>query len=55
MHRASFIENIVDMEELKSFYEDKEWMLDRLEQFEYDMGMLANLKTVCGNKFYQME
>lgn len=51
VHRASFTENIVDMEELKSFYEDKEWMLDRLEQFEYDMGMLANLKPFAAINF----
>ena len=51
MHRAAFTENIVDMEELKSFYEDKEWMVDRLEQFEYDMGMLANLKPFAAINF----
>lgn len=30
----------VDWEALKSFYQDKNWMLDRIEQLEYDLKML---------------
>ncbi len=31
----------VDFEEIKAYYEDKNWMLERLEQLEYDLGMLG--------------
>lgn len=32
----------VSFEDLKRFYCDKEWMLDRIDQFEWDMKMMAN-------------
>ncbi len=51
VHRAAFTESVVDMEELKSFYEDKEWMVERFEQFEYDMKMLAHLKPFAAINF----
>lgn len=33
----------VSWEEVKSFYQDKSWMLDRIEQLEYDLMMLRNM------------
>lgn len=33
----------VDWERVKAFYQDKSWMLDRVEQLEYDLSMLKNL------------
>ena len=44
MHRSAFTESVVDIEELKKYYEDKEWMIERFEQFQYDLKMLSNLK-----------
>lgn len=32
----------VSFEDLKKFYCDKEWMLDRIDQFEWDIKMMAN-------------
>ena len=30
-------------ESVKSFYQDKNWMMDRIEQLEYDLTMLRNM------------
>ncbi len=51
VHRNAFTEPYVDFEELKSFYEDKDWMLDRLEQLQYDLSMLAKMKPYAAVNF----
>lgn len=51
VHRSAFNEPYVDFEELKSFYEDKDWMVDRLEQLEYDLKMLSTLKPYAAVNF----
>ena len=33
----------ISWEQVKSFYQDKNWMLDRIEQLEYDLSMLADM------------
>lgn len=33
----------VNWEAVKSFYQDKNWMLDRIEQLEYDLSMLRDM------------
>ena len=33
----------VSFEAIQDYYEDKEWMLDRIEQLEYDLAMLAGM------------
>lgn len=33
----------VDFEELRKFYFDKEWMLDRIDQFEWDLKMMGKM------------
>jgi DNA helicase II / ATP-dependent DNA helicase PcrA len=33
----------VDFEAVKDYYEDKNWMLERLEQFEYDLSILGRM------------
>ena len=34
--RDALESQMVDWEAVKSFYQDKNWMLDRIEQLEYD-------------------
>lgn len=41
--RQCFQDNTVDFERVKQYYEDKDWMLERLENFEYDLHMLSKL------------
>ncbi len=41
--RDAFDSPVVDLEKLKSFYQDRGWMLDRLEQLEYDLSMLKGM------------
>lgn len=40
--RDSMEENVISFEKLRIFYEDKEWMLDRVDQFEWDIKMIKN-------------
>lgn len=51
VHRNAFTEPYVDFEELKRFYEDKDWMVDRLEQLSYDISMLAQMKPYAAVNF----
>ncbi len=51
VHRNAFMEPYVDWEELKSFYEDKDWMLDRIEQLQYDLSMLAKMRPYAAVNF----
>jgi DNA helicase-2/ATP-dependent DNA helicase PcrA len=44
VHRNAMTEPFVDLEELKLFYEDKEWMVDRLDEFEEDLKMIAGMR-----------
>ncbi|BCN29717.1 ATP-dependent helicase [Anaeromicropila herbilytica] len=41
--RECFTNPAVDMEEIKSYYSDKEWMLDRIMKLEYDLTMLKKM------------
>ena len=38
--RSSVVKSEIDFEDLKKFYCDKEWMLDRIDQFELDLRIL---------------
>lgn len=51
VHRNAFTEPYVDWEELKKFYEDKEWMVERIEQLQYDLAMLAQMKPYAAVNF----
>lgn len=42
--RDCFDTPIVNFEALKDYYEDKEWMLERLDQLEYDLALLADMR-----------
>ena len=44
VHRNAFTEPYADIEELKLFYEDKDWMVDRLENFQADLKMIAQMR-----------
>jgi DNA helicase-2/ATP-dependent DNA helicase PcrA len=41
--RECFDSSEVDFEVIKEYYEDKNWMLERLEQFEYDLSILGRM------------
>lgn len=42
LSRDSMAETPVTFESLRTFYCDKDWMQDRIDQFEWDMGMIAD-------------
>lgn len=41
--RECFDSPEVDFEAVKDYYEDKNWMLERLDQFEYDISVLSRM------------
>lgn len=41
----------VDFENIKDYYEDKEWMLERIDQFEYDLAMIASMKPYAAIQY----
>ncbi|MGF7141863.1 DNA helicase-2/ATP-dependent DNA helicase PcrA [Anaerotaenia torta] len=43
VNRECFDRPEVDFEAVKDYYEDKEWMLERLTQFEYDLALLERM------------
>lgn len=51
VHRNAFTEPYADLEELKLFYEDKDWMVERIEQLQYDLSMLAGMKPYAAVNF----
>ncbi len=51
VHRNAFTEPYVDLEELKLFYEDKDWMVDRLENFQYDLQMISGMRPYAAVNF----
>ena len=51
VHRNAFTDSFVDFEELKKIYGEKDWMMDKLEQFERDLEMLAGLKPYAAINF----
>jgi DNA helicase-2/ATP-dependent DNA helicase PcrA len=51
VHRNAFTEPYADLEELKRFYEDKDWMVDRLEQFGEDLKIIATMRPFAAVNF----
>ena len=51
VHRNAFTEPYVDIEELKAFYEDKFWMVERIEQFQSDLKFISSLKPYAAVNF----
>ncbi len=51
VHRNAFTEPYVDFEELKLFYEDKDWMVDRLENLQYDLQMISQMRPYAAVNF----
>ena len=51
VNRNAFTEPYVDFEELMRFYEDKDWMADRIGQLRYDLTMLAQMKPYAAVNF----
>ena len=51
VHRNAFTEPYVDLEELKKFYEDKDWMVERMEKLQYDLQMLAKMRPFAAVNF----
>lgn len=43
LRRDCFTEAEVEFEQLYRYYEDKEWMLERIEQFEHDLNLLKKM------------
>lgn len=51
VHRNAFVEPYADLEELKKFYEEKDWMVERIEQLQSDLRMLQTFKPFAAVNF----
>lgn len=49
--RDCFDSSEVNFEDIMEYYEDKEWMLERIEQFEYDLAMIATMKPYAAIQY----
>ena len=49
--RDSVAGDRVSFEEIKKFYCDKDWMLDRIDQFEWDLKMLGRMAPYAGIQY----
>ena len=45
---------VISWEALKSFYQDKAWMVERIEQLEYDLRMLKNMAPTAAVNYIRM-
>ena len=39
--------NVISWDALKAWYQDKDWMVERIEQLEYDLKMISRLAPVA--------
>lgn len=51
VHRNAFTEPYVDFCELEKYYEDKVWMVDRIEKLRYDLKMLTKMRPFAAVNF----
>lgn len=51
VHRMAFSEPYVDWRELEQYYEDKSWMLERLEDFQKDLSLIAGMRPYAAVNF----
>ena len=49
--RECFDNPNVNIRDIKKYYEDKEWMLTRIKQLEYDLSMLAKMKPFAAIQY----
>lgn len=45
--RDSLENHKISWEQVKSFYQDKDWMVDRVEQLQYDLSMIRTMKPAA--------
>lgn len=51
VHKNAFTEPYADFEELKLFYEDKDWMIEKIELLQSDLRMLSAMKPFAAVNF----
>lgn len=51
--RDSLEGEIIDFSKLKAYYQDKQWMVDRIEKLEYDLNMLHNMAPYAAVRYIQ--
>ena len=45
---------VISLETLRTYYEDKDWMLDRIDRLELDLRMLKVYGAVCGGQLHSI-
>ena len=48
INRECLTEPVIDFNQLRRYYSDKDWMIERIEKLEYDLKMLSNMNPYSG-------
>ena len=51
VHRNALTDAYIDLEELELFYEDKDWMVDRIVNLRADLGLIADMRPYAAVNF----
>lgn len=51
LSRDAFLEAEVDLDKIKEIYQDRDWMLQRIEQLEYDLQMLKDMQPFAAIQY----
>lgn len=51
VHRNALTEPYIDLKELELFYEDKDWMVDRIVNLRADLGLIADMRPYAAVNF----
>ena len=51
VHRNALVDAYIDLEELELFYEDKDWMVDRIVNLRADLGLIADMRPYAAVNF----
>lgn len=51
VHRNALADAYIDLEELELFYEDKDWMVDRIVNLRADLGLIADMRPYAAVNF----
>lgn len=51
LSRDAFLEAEVNLDKVKEYYQDRDWMIERIERLEYDLRMLKDMQPYAAIKY----
>ncbi len=53
LSRDALASEVVDFDSIKRYYQDKDWMVERIEKLEYDLAMIKNMAPYAAIRYIQ--